>query len=119
MFPASSPYVTCVGGSAVYFPNIGLGSYANPAEFAWVRANGGISSAFSIPAYQQNQPGAASTSAAQFLASSLNTANLAQTALGTPNPVLNPISGGYTAPNTAVTLATQTKDDAYTAKFYR
>jgi uncharacterized protein YjdB len=115
MFPASSPYVTCVGGSCVYFPNIGVGSYANASEFAWARGNGGISSAFSIPAYQQNQPGAASTSAAQFLASSLNTANLAQTALGTPAPVYNAISGGYTAPNTAVTLATQTKNDAYTA----
>lgn len=115
MFPASSPYVTCVGGSAVYFPNIGVGSYSNPAEFAWVRANGGISTAFSIPAYQQNQPGTASTSAAQFLSCSLNTANLAQTALGTPSPVYSSISGGYTAPNTAVTLATQTKDDAYTA----
>ena len=115
MFPASSPYVTCVGGSSVYFPNIGLGSYSNAAEFAWVRANGGISTAFSIPPYQQNQPGAASTSAAQFLASSLNTANLAQVALGTPVPVLNSVSGGYTAPNTSVTLATQTKEDAYRA----
>lgn len=115
MFPASSPYVTCVGGSAVYFPNINLGSYSNPAEFAWARSNGGISSVFSIPAYQQQLPGAASASAAQFLASSLNTANLAEAALGTPNPVYNTISGGYTAPNTSVTLATQTKDDAYTA----
>jgi len=118
MFPASSPYVTCVGGSAVYFPTINTGSYANPAEFAWDRANGGISTVFSIPAYQQNQPGAAATSAAQFLASSLNTANLAQAALGTPLPnggqtFPDPISGGITAPNTAVTLATQTKDAAY------
>jgi len=115
MFPASSPYVTCVGGSAVYFPSINSGSYANPAEFAWDRSNGGISTAFSIPAYQQNLPGAAATSAAQFLASSLNTANLAEAALGTPAPVYNSVSGGYTAPNTAVTLATQTKEDAYTA----
>ena len=115
MFPASSPYVTCVGGSAVYFPNINVGAYTNPSEFAWARGNGGISTVFSIPAYQQQQPGAAATSAAQFLASSLNTANLAESALGTPTPVLNTISGGYTAPNTAVTLATQTKQDAYTA----
>ena len=115
MFPASSPYVTCVGGSAVYFPNINVGSYSNPAEFAWARSNGGISSVFSIPAYQQQLPGAASASAAQFLASSLKTANLSDAALGTPNPVYDTISGGYTAPNTAVTLATQTKDDAYMA----
>ena len=115
IFPASSPYVTCVGGSSVYFPSINFGSYANPSEFAWARANGGISTAFSIPAYQQQLPGAAATSAAQFLASSLTTSNLAQTALGTPAPVLDPISGGYTAPNTAVTLATQTNVDAYSA----
>ena len=113
MFPSSSPYVTCVGGSAVYFPSINNGSYSNPAEFAWARGNGGISSVFSIPAYQQQLPGASATSAAQFLAASLNTANLAETALGTPAPVLDTISGGYTAPNTAVTLATQTKEDAY------
>ena len=115
MFPASSPYVTCVGGSSVYFPSINTGSYANPAEFAWARANGGISSAFSIPSYQQQLPGSAATSAAQFLASALNTANLAEVALGTPAPVYNSISKGYTAPNTAVTLATQTKEDAYVA----
>ncbi len=114
-FPASSPYVTCVGGSAVYFPSIATGSYANPAEFAWARGNGGISSVFSIPAYQQQLPGSSATSAAQFLAASLNTANLAEAALGTPAPVFNSISGGYTAPNTAVTLATQAKEDAYTA----
>ena len=118
MFPASSPYVTSVGGSAVYFPTINTGSYDNPAEFAWDRSNGGISTVFSIPAYQQNQPGAAATSAAQFLASSLNTANLAQAALGTPSPnggsvFPDTVSGGITAPNTAVTLATQTKNDAY------
>jgi uncharacterized protein YjdB len=113
MFPASSPYVTCVGGSAVYFPSINSGSYDNPAEFAWTRANGGISSVFSIPAYQQNLPGSASTSAAQFLATSLNTANLATIALGTPVPSFDPISGAYTAPNTGVTLATQTKEDVY------
>ena len=114
-FPASSPYVTCVGGSAVYFPNIATGSYNNAAEFAWARGNGGISTVFSIPAYQQQLPGAAATSAAQFLAASLNTANLAEAALGTPAPTFNSISGGYTAPNTAVTLATQAKEDAYTA----
>jgi uncharacterized protein YjdB len=118
MFPASSPYVTCVGGSAVYFPTINTGSYDNPAEFAWARANGGISTVFSIPAYQQNLPGSAATSAAQFLASSLNTANLAEAALGTPSPnggqaFPDPISKGITAPNTAVTLATQTKEAAY------
>ena len=118
MFPASSPYVTSVGGSAVYFPTINTGSYANAAEFAWARGNGGISTVFSIPAYQQNQPGAAATSAAQFLASSLNTANLAQAALGTPLPnggsvFPDVVSGGITAPNTAVTLATQTKEDVY------
>lgn len=118
MFPSSSPYVTCVGGSAVYFPSINSGSYANPAEFAWTRGNGGISTVFSIPAYQQQQPGAAAASAAQFLASSLNTANLAEAALGTPvpnggNAFPDPISGGIVAPNTAVTLATQTKEDAY------
>ena len=118
LFPASSPYVTSVGGSAVYFPSINTGSYDNPAEFAWDRSNGGISTVFSIPAYQQNQPGAAATSAAQFLASSLNTSNLAQAALGTPSPnggavFPDVISGGITAPNAAVTLATQTKEDAY------
>jgi uncharacterized protein YjdB len=118
MFPASSPYVTSIGGSAVYFPTINTGSYDNPAEFAWARGNGGISTVFSIPSYQQNLPGSAATSAAQFLASSLNTANLAQAALGTPSPnggsiFPDPVSGGITAPNTAVTLATQTKDSAY------
>jgi uncharacterized protein YjdB len=115
MFPSSSPYVTCVGGSAVYFPSINTGSYANPAEFAWDRSNGGISSVFTIPAYQQQLPGAAAASSAQFLASALKTANLAEAALGVPNPVLDPISGAYMAPNTAVTLATKTKNDAYTA----
>lgn len=115
LFPASSPYVTCVGGSAVYFPVIATGSYSNPAEFAWARGNGGISSVFSIPAYQQNLPGSASVSAAQFLATSLNTANLSETALGNPVPVLDSISTGYTAPNTAVTLAYQMKVDAYNA----
>jgi uncharacterized protein YjdB len=118
MFPASSPYVTSVGGSAVYFPTINTGSYDNPAEFAWARGNGGISSVFTIPSYQQNLPGSAATSAAQFLASSLNAANLAQAALGTPSPnggniFPDPITGGITAPNTAVTLATQTKGLAY------
>ena len=118
LFPASSPYVTSVGGSAVYFPTINTGSYANPAEFAWARGNGGISTVFSIPDYQQNQPGAAATSAAQFLASSLNTSNLAQAALGTPSPngggiFPDAVSGGITAPNTAVTLATKAKEDAY------
>jgi uncharacterized protein YjdB len=115
LFPASSPYVTCVGGSAVYFPVIATGSYSNPAEFAWARGNGGISSVFSIPAYQQNLPGSASVSAAQFLATALNTANLSETALGNPVPVLDPISYGYTAPNTAITLAYQMKVDAYNA----
>ena len=115
LFPASSPYVTCVGGSAVYFPVIATGSYSNPAEFAWARGNGGISSVFSIPTYQQNLPGSASVSAAQFLATSLNTANLSETALGNPVPVLDSISQGYTAPNTAVTLAYQMKVDAYNA----
>jgi len=118
MFPASSPYVTSVGGSSVYFPTINTGSYDNAAEFAWARSNGGISTVFSIPSYQQNQPGAAATSAAQFLASSLNTANLAQAALGTPSPnggsvFPDPVSGGITAPNSAVTLATQIKNSAY------
>jgi uncharacterized protein YjdB len=118
LFPASSPYVTSVGGSAVYFPSINSGSYANPSEFAWSRSNGGISTVFSIPAYQQNQPGAAATSAAQFLASSLNTSNLAQAALGTPSPnggavFPDAVSGAISAPNAAVTLATKTKDDAY------
>jgi len=118
LFPASSPYVTSVGGSAVYFPTINTGSYANAAEFAWARGNGGISTVFSIPDYQQNQPGAAATSAAQFLASSLNTSNLAQAALGTPSPngggiFPDAVSGGITAPNTAVTLATKAKEDAY------
>ena len=118
LFPASSPYVTSVGGSAVYFPTINSGSYANPAEFAWGRSNGGISTVFSIPSYQQNQPGAAATSAAQFLASSLNTSNLAQAALGTPSPnggavFPDTVSGGITAPNAAVTLATKAKEDAY------
>jgi len=113
MFPASSPYVTCVGGSAVYFPSINSGSYDNAQEFAWTRGNGGISSVFSIPTYQQNQPGSASTSAAQFLTSSINTANLATTALGIPAPVTDPLSGGVTAPNTGVVLATQIKNDVY------
>lgn len=113
MFPASSPYVTCVGGSAVYFPSINSGSYDNAQEFAWTRGNGGVSSVFSIPTYQQNQPGSASTSSEQFLKSSLNTANLATAALGIPVPVIDPISGGVTAPNTSVVLATQIKDDVY------
>ena len=118
LFPASSPYVTSVGGSAIYFPSINTASYDNPAEFAWARGNGGISTVFSIPDYQQNQPGAASTSAAQFLASSLNTSNLAEAALGTPSPnggaiFPDAVSGGITAPNRAVTLATKAKEDAY------
>jgi hypothetical protein len=52
------------------------------------------------------------------LATSLNTANLAQAALGTPspnggNPFPDPISRAIVAPNSAVTLATQAKNDAY------
>ena len=112
-FPASSPYVTCVGGSAVYFPDINHGAYTNAAEFAWDRANGGISSVFSIPDYQQQLPGSASVSASQFLANSLNTANLAVSALGTPVPVFDQISGAYNAPNTSVTLANELNVKAY------
>lgn len=112
-FPASSPYVTCVGGSAVYFPSINSGSYANAQEFAWTRGNGGVSSVFSIPTYQQNQPGSASTSASQFLTSSLNTANLATAALGIPIPIVDSLSGSVTAPNTGVVLATHIKDHVY------
>lgn len=115
LFPSSSPYVTCVGGSAVYFPSINTASYANAAEFAWVRGNGGISTVFSIPAYQQQLPGAAAASAQKFLESSAETSRLAGAALGTPIPVIDTISGGITAPNTGITLATQTKDDAYEA----
>jgi len=113
MFPASSPYVTAVGGSAIYFPSVNTGSYANPAEFAWTRSNGGISTVFSIPAYQQNLPGSAATSATQFLASSINTTNLANSALGLPSPVVDPSSGSITAPNTALVLAQQIKQAVY------
>jgi uncharacterized protein YjdB len=107
IFPASSPYVTCVGGSALYFPDINSGAYTNPAEFAWTRANGGISSVFSIPPYQQELPSSASVSAAQFLGNSLDTTVLSTSALGLPAPSLDPISGAYTAPNTAVSLSNQ------------
>jgi hypothetical protein len=112
-FPASSPYVICVGGSALYFPTISVGSYYNAAEFGWTRSSGGISSVFSIPAYQQDQPGSASTSAAQFLSNSVNTANLIFTAVGTPVPALDTISGAYTAPNTGVTLSKQSNNSVY------
>ena len=121
MFPASSPYVTCVGASAVYFPNILLGAYNNPAEFAWDRSEGGISTAFRIPEYQQNLPCAASTSAAEFLRSSVNTANLAVLSLGEPTYVLGDtladISGVSVtgSSNVNVALATQTKHDMYVA----
>jgi len=115
IFPASSPHVTCVGGSSLYFPDINSGAYTNPAEFAWTRANGGISSVFSIPPYQQELPSSAAVSSAQFLANSLNTAALATTALGLPVPYLDPTSGAYTAPNTAVFLSNQLNLKEYNA----
>lgn len=85
MFPASSPYVTCVGGSSVFFPNGPKRNYANPGEFAWARANGGVSTAFPIPDYQTDIAGSALISANAFLTSSNNTTELLQTALGAAN----------------------------------
>jgi len=85
MFPASSPYVTCVGGSSVFFPNGPKRNYTNPGEFAWARAEGGVSSAFPIPDYQTDIAGSALISANAFLQSSGATTELLQTALGAAN----------------------------------
>lgn len=85
MFPASSPYVTCVGGSSVFFPNGPTRNFNNPGEFAWSRSDGGVSSAFPIPDYQSNLPGSALISANAFLDSSVKTAKLTQNALGAAN----------------------------------
>jgi len=82
MFPASSPYVTSVGGSSVFFPNGPVRNYTNPGEFAWARADGGVSSAFPIPDYQTAVPGAALISADAFVTASQRTAFLLETALG-------------------------------------
>lgn len=108
MFPASSPYVTCVGGSSVYFPNISTGSYSNPMEFAWARGEGGVSSAFPIPNYQQDLPTASLVSSTNFLSSSLNTSALASTALGMPS------ASDPSASNTNITLARINNNAAYT-----
>ena len=108
MFPASSPYVTCVGGSSVYFPNIATGSYSNPMEFAWARGEGGVSSAFPIPNYQQDLPTASLVSSTNFLSSSLNTSALASTALGMPS------ASDPSASNTNITLARINNNAAYT-----
>ena len=103
MFPASSPYVTCVGGSSVYFPNAANLSFVNPGEYAWVRGEGGVSGAFPIPDYQSNIPSSALASAKAFLSSAQNTAALAVDALGAAN-----VDGDNDA--SGVTLATQKKD---------
>lgn len=85
MFPASSPYVTSVGGSSVFFPNGPTRNYTNPGEFAWTRADGGVSAAFPIPDYQVEVPGTALISADAFVTSSQRTAFLLETALGEAN----------------------------------
>lgn len=82
MFPASSPYVTCVGGSSVFFPNGPLRNFNNPGEFAWARADGGVSTAFPLPDYQANLPGSALISADVFVDSAAKTTELLRTALG-------------------------------------
>jgi len=87
MFPASSPYVTCVGGSSVFFPNGPYQNFTTAGEFAWVRSNGGVSTAFPIPDYQSTQPGTALISSDTFLLSSQNTSLLLETALGQANVV--------------------------------
>ena len=84
-FPASSPYVTCVGGSSVFFPNGAVRNFNNAGEFAWSRSDGGISNAFPIPDYQTNLPGSALISANAFLSSSRNTASLLEVSLGAAN----------------------------------
>ena len=113
MFPASSPYVTCVGGSSVFFPNGPVRNWNNPGEFAWSRAGGGLSTAFPLPDYQSNQPGPALISANAFLASSINTSALVEDALGAAG--VNPDASGSildTSNNvelTNVTLVAATK----------
>jgi uncharacterized protein YjdB len=113
MFPASSPYVTCVGGSSVFFPNGPVRNYNNPGEFAWSRANGGVSGAFPIPDYQSNLPGSALISANAFLSSSRATATLLETSLGAAN------TSGVIADLSGLTmnasLSALTKDDALNA----
>ena len=113
MFPASSPYVTCVGGSSVFFPNGPVRNWNNPGEFAWTRADGGLSTAFPLPDYQSNQPGAALISANAFLVSSVSTSALVETALGAAD-VIPDVSGNFTDASgnvelTNVTLVAATK----------
>jgi uncharacterized protein YjdB len=89
MFPASSPYVTCVGGSSVFFPNGPTRNYNNAGEFAWVRGDGGVSTAFPIPDYQSDIAGSALVSSDAFLKSSQATSDLLEVALGEANVVIN------------------------------
>ena len=113
MFPASSPNVTCVGGSSVFFPNGPL--YTNPAEFSWVRSQGGVSSSFPIPEYQANLPSAAYNSANAFLNSANTTADLALNALGLADPNAVNSEGAPPIPNGAsknIALASQAKTAA-------
>lgn len=109
MFPASSPYVTCVGGSSVFFPNGPVRNYTNPGEFAWVRGQGGISNAFPIPDYQVDIAGSALISANAFLESSQNTSNLLETALGAAN--VNGASGTF---DSSGNLVDSSNNEVYT-----
>lgn len=104
MFPASSPYVTCVGGSSVFFPNGPTRNWNNPGEFAWSRAVGGLSTAFPLPDYQSQQPGPTLISANAFLESSNNTSSLVEVALGAAD-VGADVSGNLT--NVSLVAATK------------
>jgi len=110
MFPASSPYVTCVGGSSVFFPNGPTRNFNNPGEFAWSRSDGGVSGAFPIPDYQSNLPGSALVSANAFLVSSRSTAALLETALGAANVDLN--GSDLSGVTLNASLSSLTKDEA-------
>jgi uncharacterized protein YjdB len=110
MFPASSPYVTCVGGSSVFFPNGPTRNFNNPGEFAWSRGNGGVSNAFPIPDYQSNLPGSALVSANAFLASSRITASLAEEALGAAN--VDGEASNLSGVTLTASLSSLTKDEA-------
>jgi subtilase family serine protease len=53
-FPASSPFVTAVGGTSLYAD--GTGNYGY--ETAWIGSGGGVSQQFSQPSYQSTLPAA-------------------------------------------------------------
>ncbi|PRC94113.1 S53 family peptidase [Solimicrobium silvestre] len=59
-YPASSPYVTAVGGTQINSLNWGLGSQS---EIGWQFSGGGTSTGFALPNWQASYPAIASNNA--------------------------------------------------------